>query len=119
MKWLQSLGQNQRLFHRGTWGITGINNINDLPLSLQFAAGGSESVRGYQYQQLIYGHYLTVLSAELQQRLVGNWYVLGFVDAGTVSNKIFGPGCAAGPGIMWLFSCRGVKDNASKAFLMR
>src|SRR3989338_1570655 len=77
-KWLRSLTKYQRVFLHSTFGYTDIHNINDLPLSLQFAAGGAQSIRGYPYRKLIYGRYITVLGVELQQRVFGNFYILGF-----------------------------------------
>lgn len=62
-----------------------------IPADRRYYAGGGGSVRGYPYQSLgprdatgetTGGGSLVELSVELRQRVVGEWGVVGFVDAG-------------------------------------
>ena len=78
-----------RFLTRGQIGYTAINNINNMPLSLQLLAGGPESVRGYSFQSIGPGRNLVVGSVELQQRIKGPVYIAGFYDFGSVNNKFF------------------------------
>lgn len=86
-KWLHTFHSHTRLITRGQIGYTAIENIDNLPLSLQLLAGGTESVRGYSYDSIGPGRYMTVASLELQQRIKGNFYIGAFYDVGSVSNQ--------------------------------
>ncbi len=86
-KALYSLTSSQRIFVRGSLGKTQISNIFHLPLSLQYFAGGPQSVRGYRYLDIGPGKYFTVGSVELQQKIFGNIYLTGFYDVGSVNNQ--------------------------------
>ena len=59
-------------------------NIFQLPLSLQLLAGGSDSIRGYQFQSIGPGKKLVIGSVELQQEIKEDWYLNVFFDAGDV-----------------------------------
>ena len=92
----------QRVLVRGDLGYSVVNDLTSLPLTLQFVAGGTQSVRGYPYQSLGPGRYLTVGSVELQQPLFYKIYATGFYDIGNAYNN----GNAslmsgAGLGLMW------------------
>lgn len=93
-----------RLLFRSDLGHTIIKNLLSLPLSLQLFAGGSESLRGYDYNSIGPGQNLVVGSAEVQQRVYGNFYLAAFVDAGVVGdNRIFNHvNIGVGPGVVWL-----------------
>ncbi|PIZ04147.1 MAG: hypothetical protein COY58_05690 [Gammaproteobacteria bacterium CG_4_10_14_0_8_um_filter_38_16] len=93
-----------RLLFRTELGHTNINNLTQLPLSLQLFAGGSHSVRGYSYNSIGPGRNLVVASTEVQQRLFGDFYLAAFSDAGTVGNKnIFHQiHVGVGPGLAWI-----------------
>ena len=101
-KFLATIMHNTRLLVRSQLGATSIGAIGNLPLSLQFFAGGANSVRGYGYKSMGPGRYLFTSSVELQQRIMGNWYAAVFYDAGNVSDS-FLPKLlrGAGPGIVW------------------
>lgn len=84
-------------------GHTVIDNINNLPLSLQLLAGGADSVRGYSFQSIGPGRNLVVGSVELQQRIKGPLYVAGFFDFGSVANNYFENTLSGtGPALVWL-----------------
>ena len=79
-----------------------VENLNTLPLTLQYYTGGAQSIRGYNYKSIGPGRILTVASIELQHKVYGDWYVSTFFDAGNVANNLttdFKRG--AGVGIVW------------------
>jgi translocation and assembly module TamA len=79
---------------RGLVGKVAGAGVFSLPPDQRFYAGGSSTVRGYRYQS-IGPHFAdnnptggTAVSAggiELRQRILGNYGVVGFVDAGQVT----------------------------------
>lgn len=95
-----------RLLFRSDLGHTDIVNLYQLPLSLQLFAGGANSVRGYSYNSISpgSGRNLAVGSFEIQQRIIGAFYLAGFVDAGAVGNGNFIHqfNVGSGPGIAWI-----------------
>lgn len=111
LKWITSLGANARFITRGDFGTTGVSDLDKLPASQRFFAGGDNSVRGYAYEELgpkndagevVGGKHLLVGSVEVEQRLVGNWSVAAFYDVGNAINS-FGDELAsgAGAGLRW------------------
>lgn len=83
--------EKSRLLFRGDLGLTAVQDINTIPLSLQFFAGGSDSVRGYSYQELGPGKYLMVGSVEYQHQVIEKWYAAFFYDAGNAVNSFKNP----------------------------
>ncbi len=86
-----SLGERSRLLLRGEFGAITTDNFDDLPPSLRFFAGGSQSVRGYGYKDLsprdadgniTGGKYVSVLSAEVDYLVHDNYGLAAFIDAG-------------------------------------
>lgn len=75
---------NTRILARLELGHTSINQLTQLPLSLQLLAGGVNSIRGFNFDSIGPGYNLAVGSIEVQQRLKGNFYLGVFVDSGTV-----------------------------------
>ena len=100
---LISLNENNRFFFRLDMGATYVSNYNNLPLSLRFTAGGSQSVRGYRYESLGPGKYLLTNSLELQHRIKGNWFIGIFHDLGNAFNNIPDANLqeSAGVSIIW------------------
>ncbi|OGT26538.1 MAG: hypothetical protein A3B71_02595 [Gammaproteobacteria bacterium RIFCSPHIGHO2_02_FULL_42_43] len=109
---------HSRILFRAQAGHTIIDNIVNLPLSLQLFAGGSHSVRGYSYNSIGPGRNLAVSSFELQQRIKGKIYAVGFIDAGVVgNNNIFQHiNAGAGPGIAWIGSIGAIELTFGNAF---
>ncbi|OGT47992.1 MAG: hypothetical protein A3E82_04325 [Gammaproteobacteria bacterium RIFCSPHIGHO2_12_FULL_38_11] len=107
-----------RLLFRSDLGRTDIANIVNLPLSLQLFAGGSTSVRGYGYNSIGPGRNLVVASTEIQQKVVGAFYLAAFIDAGTVGdNNIFNAiNAGAGPGIAWISEIGSMELTYANAF---
>ena len=67
------------------------DEIEELPASLRFFAGGDQSVRGYKYQSLgpknddgdvIGGRHVLVANLELEKSLTEKWGVAAFYDIG-------------------------------------
>lgn len=95
--YVRGLWSGGRVLLRGELGRTQIENVDDLPLSQRFFAGGDQSVRGFKYQSLaprneeddvVGGRYLGVASVELEQLVYGNWGVATFVDSGNAMNDL-------------------------------
>lgn len=78
--------QHSRVILRGDLGYTVVDDLNFLPLTLRFFAGGLGSVRGYPYSSLGPGRYLEVASAEYQHRIYENWSGAVFYDVGTADD---------------------------------
>lgn len=107
-----------RLLFRSDLGHTDIANINNLPLSLQLFAGGSRSVRGYDYNSIGPGRNLVVGSFEVQQRVVGAFYLGAFLDAGVVgNNNIFQHiNAGTGPAFVWVSAIGPIELSFAEAF---
>jgi translocation and assembly module TamA len=71
---------------KGELGYTVVNDLNSLPLSLRFFAGGPSSLRGYQDSSIGPGRYLTTATAEYQHQIYGNWYGAIFHDVGNATD---------------------------------
>ncbi|MCW5589921.1 MAG: BamA/TamA family outer membrane protein [Legionellales bacterium] len=71
-----------RFLFRGNLGFTAVKDSRNLPLSMRFFAGGTNSVRGYGFEDLGPGTFLLIGSAEAQQRIYGKWYISTFLDSG-------------------------------------
>ncbi len=111
IKVISSAGDNNRLIARGRFGSTVTDEFHQLPTSVRFFAGGSQSVRGYSYQSLgpvdssgkvVGGRHLMVGSIEFERRLDEKWSWAIFYDAGNaidnLSDKLER---GAGFGIRW------------------
>lgn len=87
----QGLHRSGRLLLRLDGGGTGLADVADLPLSFRLFAGGSRSVRGYNYRSLapraadgtlLGGRNLLAASVELEQMVVAGMGFALFTDAG-------------------------------------
>lgn len=67
-------------------GYTIVKNLDQLPLTMNFFAGGMNSVRGYPFDSLGPGRYVKTASIEFQQKVVGNWSGATFYDLGNASD---------------------------------
>lgn len=88
---VHALTERSRLLFRAEYGATVTDAFDNLPPSLRFFAGGSQSVRGYGYKDLspfdddgnrIGGKYFAALGVELDYLIKGNMGIAAFVDAG-------------------------------------
>ena len=79
------------------------NNFADVPLTFQFATGGSNSLRGYTYNSIGPNQVIELLNIELYHRIYDNWYFMLFYDIGNTFSELqtnnFNIG--TGPGILW------------------
>jgi translocation and assembly module TamA len=73
---------------RGDFGYTDVKDLTKLPLTLQFFAGGLNSIRGFPYSYFGPGRYLKVGSIELRHRIIDQWSGAVFYDLGTADNHI-------------------------------
>jgi len=90
-KYLFSPTPASLLIFKGELGYTVVNDLNSLPLSLRFFAGGPTSLRGYRDSSIGPGRYLTLASAEYQHQVYGNWYATVFHDVGNATNHFDEP----------------------------
>lgn len=123
-KVIQALTDNSWIIARSDLGFTSVHDLNLLPLSLRFYAGGAQSVRGYAYQSLGPGRYLVTGSLEYQHRLKGNWNWAGFYDVGNAVDDFAAPRISgysgflqrgAGLGIVWHSPVGALQLNFAKA----
>jgi translocation and assembly module TamA len=84
---LYTFWENYRFLVRGRMARTEIQDLTNLPYSLQLYAGGAHSIRGYGYKQFSPGRNLLTGSVELQRRLFKSLYIVGFYDIGNVNDK--------------------------------
>jgi translocation and assembly module TamA len=90
-KFIFSPTKHSRFILRGDLGYTVVNDLHQLPLTLNYFAGGLNSVRGYEFSSLGPGRYLEVASIEFQHQIIGNWNGAVFYDAGNASNHFNDP----------------------------
>ena len=104
-QWLHTFGDSFRVIARAEAGFMVIDDPNNLPISLRFYAGGSQSVRGYHLNEIgknESGRTISVGSLEFQRRVYGNFYLTVFYDAGQVGPSFFsGYKQGVGTGIVW------------------
>jgi len=105
-------GGDWRVLARAELGATMAQDLLELPASKRFFAGGDNSVRGYDLDELgpkddegnvIGGRYLAVLSLELERRIVGKWSAAVFLDAGNAFDPDYDTDLeyGAGFGVRW------------------
>jgi translocation and assembly module TamA len=111
-KYILGLGEHNRFIFRGQFGTTGVSDFGDFPTSLRFFAGGDNSVRGFDFEELgprdedndnVGGKHLVVGSVEYEHRVFGNWSVAAFTDFGNAYDD-FSEDLAysVGAGLRWL-----------------
>ena len=96
-KFILPVWNGGRLLLRAEAGGTLKDRFRTLPASVRYFAGGDYSVRGYDYQSLgptddqgkvVGGTYKLVGSAEVDQRVWGNWSLAAFIDSGNAFDAI-------------------------------
>lgn len=110
-KLVRSISAKNRIHLRGNAGSTLTNQFHQLPASIRYFTGGSQSIRGFSYQslgptnalgQVEGGTRLLVGSAELEHHLTPKWSVAVFVDHGNAINTLNDPmETGAGFGARW------------------
>lgn len=91
-KWLTALADdNTTILGRVELGSLFTHDFSLIPASLRFAAGGDNSVRGFDFEslgphdadgQLTGGRYLAVGSVEISRRILPHWRLAVFTDVG-------------------------------------
>ena len=109
-KYIFSPTEYSRVLLRGEFGYTVVRDLNLLPISLQFYAGGMDSVRGFPYSYFGPGRYLKTGSIELQHRIWGKLSGAVFYDIGTADNHLNAPmGKGSGVGLVYATPIGSVK----------
>lgn len=87
---------------RGDQGYTVVHDLNDLPLSMRFFAGGMTTIRGFPDSSIGPGKYLTVGSIEYRNHIAYDFSGAVFYDIGTATNHYDKPwNRGAGVGIVY------------------
>lgn len=92
LKWIRRFAEEYRFITRTDLGATLAENLDDVPVSRRFYAGGDNSIRGWGFDALsprdpetgdpVGGRYLAVGSLELERRVKGPWSAAVFTDFG-------------------------------------
>lgn len=113
LKWIRRFAEDYRIITRTDLGATLSSNLDDLPVSKRFFAGGDNSVRGWGYEALgpidpltdevLGGRYLAVGSLELERRIKGPWSAAVFTDFGNAFDPDYEQEYAqsVGLGVRW------------------
>jgi len=111
-KYLRSINRTHFFTTRVDLGAIYVDEIESVPASMRFFAGGSQSIRGFQYEtvtpvdannEYIGGSYLTVGSFEYGYQFAEKWRIGIFSDMGTSTNDFSEPlSVGIGTGIRWM-----------------
>lgn len=112
-EWIRSLGEDHRFIGRLGAGVIETGQFDEMPPSLRFFAGGDRSVRGYGFEalapedeagRLVGGARLLTVGLEAQRRVVGDWWLAGFVDGGDAfeAGALGALKVGAGLGVRWV-----------------
>ncbi|MBB3104863.1 translocation and assembly module TamA [Azomonas macrocytogenes] len=112
-KGLTTLWKRHRFLGRIQLGGNLTDEYKSIPPSLRFFAGGDQSVRGYDYQDLsptnsdndrIGGRFMVAASAEYQYSLTDKWRIASFIDQGNAFNSLDAPALktSVGMGVRWV-----------------
>lgn len=78
-------------------------SVTELPNYYRFKAGGSNSVRGYGFEELSDNHigsnHIATASVEAEMKVFDKWSVAVFVDAGNAFNEWSNPDLKVGAGV--------------------
>ncbi|OOF60000.1 autotransporter assembly complex protein TamA [Rodentibacter myodis] len=110
--WIRTYAENHRIITRAEIGYLNTKDINKIPPTLRFFAGGDRSVRGYGYKKispkgsngkLVGGSRLLTGSFEYQYQVYPSWWAATFVDAGLAANSFSQEELryGAGVGVRW------------------
>ncbi|MBT8063095.1 MAG: outer membrane protein assembly factor [Gammaproteobacteria bacterium] len=110
-KWIHSFSDFTRVLVRARVGITFEDSLEELPASVRFLAGGDQSIRGYDFEELgpvgasgriIGGENLLEASIEIEKLVRDQWAVAGFVDTGSAFiGSDFEASTGVGVGVRW------------------
>ncbi len=113
LKWIRRFAEDYRLITRTDLGATLAEDLDDVPASRRFFAGGDSSIRGWDFNALgpldpmfnetVGGRYLAVGSLELERRIKGPWSAALFTDFGNAFDSDYEQKYAqsVGLGVRW------------------
>lgn len=110
--WIRTYAENHRIVARAEIGYLHTKDIEKIPPTLRFFAGGDRSVRGYGYKKiapknkngkLVGGSRLLTGSLEYQYQVYPNWWAATFADSGLVADNYTAKELryGAGVGVRW------------------
>ncbi|HHF3830990.1 TPA: autotransporter assembly complex family protein [Haemophilus influenzae] len=94
--WVRTYAENHRIVARAEIGYLHTKDIEKIPPTLRFFAGGDRSVRGYGYKKiapknrngkLVGGSRLLTTSLEYQYQVYPNWWAATFADSGLAADN--------------------------------
>ena len=106
--WIKEHGV--RYFNELTNTAILMEEVDNLPPSIRFFAGGDNNLRGYAYEsvsplnnegELIGGRYMATASLEYQYRVTGNWWLATFADYGSAWSNTPDWKRGVGVGVRW------------------
>jgi translocation and assembly module TamA len=93
-----------------------VHALDDVPLSLQFATGGAQSIRGYAYNSLGPSKNLNTSSIEYRFRVKGLWYLSAFMDIANLHADFQGPWHqGVGMGLVWSSPMASISASIARA----
>ena len=130
-KVITSFADRFRFIGRAQVGYTETDQFRELPPTMRFFAGGDQSVRGFEYQQLgpqdeegnvIGGETLLIGSVEIEYRFLERWRFLekwgiaAFYDTGNAMESFSGSlERGAGVGLRWVSPIGPIRADAAWA----
>lgn len=115
IQFIRPLGHKNLIMAKLGLGSSLVNNLSELPLSLQFFTGGAQSLRGYAYNSIGPGTHLRTLTLELRHRIRTHWYLTAFTDMGMAANSLNIPmKRSAGIGTVWISPVGGLEFSLAK-----
>ncbi|MFC0034233.1 autotransporter assembly complex protein TamA [Cardiobacterium valvarum] len=124
-RYLQSIGEKQRLIARASLGASWTDNFDRIPPSLRYFAGGDRSIRGYAFENIgsrdsegnnIGGRYLGVGGLEYEYYFKPGWALAAFVDGGDAFVDDFKMRIGAGAGVHWQSPVGPIKVDVGHGF---
>lgn len=105
-----------RFYVHGIQGVTAIDDIYNLPVSLSLLLGGAEDLKAYSFNSIGPGRVTTFLGAEIQKETFEKWYLIGFMDAGDVYNPTIREfKYDAGVALMWVSPVGPIRVGVAQA----
>ena len=112
-RWFKGLGSDSRLLLRGELGHTFSGDVNLLPPTLRFHAGGDRSIRGYGWREVgprvgqpgkefpVGARNVVTASIEYERFFNGPWGAAVFVDTGSAFDTRPQMRTGVGVGLRW------------------
>ncbi|MCW8451325.1 autotransporter assembly complex protein TamA [Legionella quinlivanii] len=105
-----------RFYFHTIQGVTLIDDINELPLSLSMLLGGADNLKAYTYNSIGPGKIMSYGGLEIQKETFEHWYLTGFFDTGDV----YKPSLKnwqndLGIGLMWVSPVGPIKIGVAQA----